>query len=235
MNGASIPLELQHAGIEYTLDQNKANFYKNKELTGLLDKIRQECIREIHGLLGSKANEYESFCEKRREMARTNEHLFTATPEGRKIKSQFMKERLSEANEFIRRQNINPKDVKSILSKYQEECKSLIEKTRAVKGSLQFVVGTLPPDVVDPDPESPWESIHPPYTYSFGDRYSSHSGEADAFGPFVSHNENSLTGEISCLSQNFIYNAGNHATQTTLASSNILMYFQIFKCRLRDD
>ena len=54
--------------------------------------------------------------------------LFIATPEGRRIKSQFQKTTLAEADEFIKSLGINPNDVKSILKKYQEESRSVIEK-----------------------------------------------------------------------------------------------------------
>ncbi len=86
MNEPAVPLKLQHAAIQYSIDQTKANFDKNKELSNLLEEIREKCTKEISGLLGSKAKEYREFHEKSREIARTMQPLFSATPEGRKVK-----------------------------------------------------------------------------------------------------------------------------------------------------
>jgi hypothetical protein len=227
MNEPTLPLKLQHAAIQHSIDQTKANFEKNKELSNLLEEIREKCTNEINALLGSKAKEYGEFHEKSREIARTVQPLFTATPEGSKVKSQFQKTQLYEANKFVRSLGIDLKDVKSILSKYQEESKSIIEKARTVERSLKLEAGPIPTDVIQTDPDSPWHHIHPPYFYSHGEAYYVQSGSASAFGPFVSHYENYLTGEISCLSQNYIHNAGDHAYQMTLASSIILIYFQM--------
>src|SRR5215212_7334048 len=107
MNKHNIPRDLQLAGIQYSIDQTKANFDKNKEPSNLLEEIREKCIEEIYRLLGSKAKEYMEFHEKSREVARSMRPLFSATPEGRKIKSQFQKKRLYEANEFIKSIGIN--------------------------------------------------------------------------------------------------------------------------------
>jgi hypothetical protein len=222
-----MPLELQHTGLQYSIDQAKANFDRNKELSKILEKIQEKCSTEINGLLGSKAKEYMEFREKSRKAAKTIQPLFTATPEGRKIKKQFQKTSLSEANEFIKGLGINPKDIKLILSKYQEESKSVIENTRAVAGSLEFDTGTIPPDVVNPNPGSPWQSFRPPYHYSDGEPYASHSGSASNFEPRVIHYENHLTGEISCHSQNFIHNGGDYATEVTAVTSFILVYYQM--------
>lgn len=194
MDETTVPLKSQHAAMQYSIDQTKANFEKNKELSNLLEEIRKKCIKEINVLLGSKAKEYKEFHEKRREIARTMQPLFTATPEGRKIKSQFQKTRLYEANKFIRSLGINVNDFKSILSKYQEESKSIIEKTRTLEGSLKLDVSPIPPDVVQQDPDSPWHSICAPYSYSHGEAYDGHSGSASSFAPRMFHYENYLTG-----------------------------------------
>ena len=92
-------------------------------------------------MLGSKAKEYGEFHEKSREIARTMQPLFTATPEGTTVKSQFQKTQLYEANNFVRSLGIDLKDVKSILSKYQEESKSIIENARTVERSLKLEAG----------------------------------------------------------------------------------------------
>jgi hypothetical protein len=38
-----VPLELQHTGIQYFIDQAKANFDRNKELSKILEKIQEKC------------------------------------------------------------------------------------------------------------------------------------------------------------------------------------------------
>jgi hypothetical protein len=58
MNEPTVPLKLQHAAIQHSIDQTKANFEKNKELSYLLEEIREKCTKEINALLGSKAEEY---------------------------------------------------------------------------------------------------------------------------------------------------------------------------------
>lgn len=180
-------------------------------------------------MLGSKAKEFREFREKSSEIARTMQPLFTATPEGRKVKSQFQKTRLYEANKFVKSLGINVNDFKSILSKYQEESKSAIEKTRTVEGSLRLDVSPIPPDVVHPDLVSPWYDFHPPYLNGgcFGEAYAVHSGDAEHFSPYTYHYESNLTGEISCTTQNVIYNAGDYAHQYTVGSSMIWFYFQM--------
>lgn len=234
MDETTVPLKSQHAAMQYSIDQTKANFEKNKELSNLLEEIRKKCIKEINVLLGSKAKEYKEFHEKRREIARTMQPLFTATPEGRKIKSQFQKTRLYEANKFIRSLGINVNDFKSIHSKYHEESKSIIEKTWNIEGPLRLDVGPIPPEVVHPDLDSPWRSIHPPYFYSYGDFYFTredptlplHTTSAD-YNPYGTHYENHLTGEISCHNYNGIDNGSEYDTQLVMTSSTILVYFQM--------
>ena len=228
MNESAIPSTLQHTGLQYSTNQTKANLEKDQHLSKLLEEIREKCLREIYELLGSKTNDCIEFRKKNTEIARAMQPLFTATPEGRKIRNQFQNTRLYEVNKFFKSIGIDPRDIKSIRSKYHEESKSVIEKTMAVEGTLELVAGPIPPDVVDPDPGNPWHSIHPPYFYSLGDRYSIYSGRADQFGPNrMSHEEDYLTGKVSCFNDNFILRGGDYAYQLTTAYSAILIYFQM--------
>jgi len=224
---AVLPLKVQQAAIQHSIDQAKVNFEKNKELSNLLEEIGEKRAKEINQLLGSKIKEYREFLEKRREIARTMQPLLTATPEGRKIKSQFQRTGLDESNKLIKSLGINVNDFKSIISKYQKESRSIIEKTRAIEGSLNLEVGSIPAEVIHPEPNSPWHSFHPPYTFSLGDAYTLHSGSAGGFVPYVHHYENYLTGEILSHTQNFIHEPTDHAQQMTVGSSNIFIYFQM--------
>lgn len=231
-----MPLKLQHAAMQNSIDHTRANFEKNKELSNHLEEIRGKCKKEINGLLGSEAKEYREFHEKRREIARTMQPLFSSTPEGQKIKSQFQKTRLYEANKFMKSLGINTNDFKSILSKYQQESKSIIDKARSVEGSLKLEVAPIPAEVVQADhPDSPWRYIHPPYFYSHGDAYVMWDGPISA-GPMLTthqvqsegrHYENHLTGEVSCSSYNAIIGADDYETQLVATSSVILIYFQM--------
>jgi hypothetical protein len=133
-----VPRELGLAAIRSALVQSIANFDKNKELSDLLDQIRERCTGEVYALLGSQAKDYTTFRDKARDIAKTMRPLFTSTPEGRRIKSRFQETRLAEANEFIKSLGVNPKDVKSILKKYQEESRSIIEKNRITERELNF-------------------------------------------------------------------------------------------------
>lgn len=223
MNQSNIPRNLKLTAIQHILDETKTNFGKNRKISDLLDEIRERCIREIYDLLGSKAQEYVLFREKSRDIAKTKRHLFTATPEGRKIKAHFQKTRIDEANEFIKKLGINHKDIKSILKKYQEDSKSVIEKKRPAIEIL-LDVGSIPPDVADPDRH--WTLIEPPYYYAYGDRFVDTSGSA-IFRSDTIHSESNLTGEISCLTKNQIIYPGDHATELDSATSNLLIYFQM--------
>jgi hypothetical protein len=153
--------------------------------------------------------------------------LFTATPEGRKIKGQFQKKRISDSNDFIKSVGINPKDIKSILSKYQAESRSVIEKSRAAESTIESVMGSLPTEVIIETPDTPWHSIRPPYFFYYGDSNTWRSGTATSFFAYAGHEGNSLTGDISCLSQNVIYEGDDNAVEVTTNTSNILIYFQM--------
>ena len=225
MNPQNIPLDLQNVAKQYSIQDLQANFHKNKELVECLDQIGKKCTREINGLLGSKANEYKVFHEKNREIERTMRSLFTPTPEGRKIKSQFQKKRISDSDHFIKSLGINPKDIKSIYSKYQKESISVIEKARAAESTVESVMGSIPTDVIVENPDSPWHSIHPPYFYYYGGDSLWHNGSAGTFGERANASGDSFTGDISSWSQNFIYEGDDWATETT--TSNILIYFQM--------
>lgn len=89
------PRDFRNAGIQYFIDETKANFDKNKKLSNLLDQIREKCTREVYELLGSMVTDYMTFRQKARENAKTMRPLITATPEGERIKSQFAKNETS--------------------------------------------------------------------------------------------------------------------------------------------
>ena len=91
----------------------------------------------------------------------------------------------------------------------------------------------IPAEVIHPEPDSPWLSIHPPYFYAHGDVYilwdsslsagpSSHESR-----PEGSHYENCLTGEMSCINNSSITASFDHETQLVATSSIILIYFQM--------
>ena len=166
------------------------------------------------------------FRQKARDNAKTMRPLITATPEGERIKSQFQKMRLAEANEFIKGVGIKPNDVKSILRKYREESRSVIEKTR---NTIKLFDSDHVPSRwrADPDPDNPWRIIEPPYFYSYGDRWDGHSGDATFGTPYIVHFENHMTGEISCRSQLLIHNPGDYASYSSSATSALLINFQM--------
>jgi hypothetical protein len=217
-----IPRELGLAAIKNSLDHTRANFEKNKELSDSLEQIREKCIKEIDGLLGSKSDEYFKFREKGKEIARSMQPLFSATPEGRKIRSQFQKTRIAEANEFINRLGINRNDIGAVLRKYQEESRSVIDKTRN-KETLDDI------DYVSPNniESHQWVDLQPPYWWSYGDRDTGHSGDAHFPVEYVEHSENHLTGEISSLSQLNIYLSDDHSTCFTATTTAQLVRFQM--------
>jgi hypothetical protein len=229
MNEAIVPLKLQHTAMQSSIDHTRANFEKNKELSILLEEIKEKCAKEVNALLGSKAKEYREFSEKRRQIARTMQPLFTATLEGRKIKSQFQKTRLDESNRFIKSLGINVNDFKSILSRYQIESRAIIEKSRAVESSMELNVSPIPAEVIHPEPDSPWLSLHPPYFYSHGDVYFfwDEVGTSLPYLPWGQHKEDHLTGKVSCESRNEIMSGYDSADLIVSPSSTILIYFQM--------
>jgi hypothetical protein len=95
-----------------------------------------------------------------------------------------------------------------------------------VEGSLEFDIDTIPSDVVNPKTQTAL-AFRPPYHYSDGEPYATTSGSASNFEPRVIHYENHLTGEVSCHSQNYIHNGGDYATELTIATSFILVYYQM--------
>ena len=226
MKDQVIPPDVENAGIQYSIDETKANFDKNKNLSDLLDQIREKCTREVYELLGSKSNDYMVFRQKARDIARTMRPLFTATPEGERIKRQFQKMRLAEANGFIKGLGINPNDVKSTLRKYREQSRSVIEKTRTT-AKLLGADHVPPTDVVVEQEPSPWKFIYPPYWYITGERWNSHGGDALFGSPHIVHSENHKTGEISCHSQLLIHNPGDYAWYSSDVTCAVLIIFQM--------
>jgi hypothetical protein len=222
MNEHIIPLDLQLAEKQHSLDENKINFDKNRNLSDLLNEIQQKCIREIYETLGSKAQDYIMFRKKARDIAKSKRPLFTATPKGRKIKNQFQKTRLAESNEYIKKLGINHGDFKSILRKYQEESKLVIEKIRAPETLLD--VGPISPEILEPD--RPWTYIYPPYDNSSSDHYISHCGSG-IFIPHVFHSENHLTGELSLFTQHGVIDPGDSSFGVIAATNGIQSYFQM--------
>lgn len=158
--------------------------------------------------------------------------LFTATHERERIKRQFQKMRLAEANGFINGLGINPNDVKSILRKYREQSRSVIEKTRTTAKLLD--ADHVPPSDIEVEQElSPWKFIFPPYWYISGDRWNSH-GDTNFGWRYIVHSENHKTGEISCHSQLIIHDPGDHAWYSSADTCAVLIIFQIPASGLTD-
>lgn len=130
MRSQDIPQDLKYAALQHQIDHMKAQFSKNEEVARGLEQIQENYNKELYAFLGSKAAEYFKFYEKRDEVARTMLPQFTTTPEGEKIKREFKKTRLAEADEFFKKLDINVNDIKSIRKKYSEEFISLSQKVR---------------------------------------------------------------------------------------------------------
>jgi hypothetical protein len=73
MNGQSVPRNFHFDAAENSIKNSKALLASNKELSNILDQIREKCLKEIHDLLGSKVNEYLAFRQKIRD--RTSEFM----------------------------------------------------------------------------------------------------------------------------------------------------------------
>lgn len=59
-----MPLKLQHAAIQHSIDQNKSNFDKNKELSNLLEEIRENAQKKLMDCLVPKQRNTGNFTRK---------------------------------------------------------------------------------------------------------------------------------------------------------------------------
>jgi hypothetical protein len=222
MNKHIVSSTFQLAAIQRDLDERKVYYERNRRLSDCLGEIQQKCMREISEILGSKYQDYLKFRQKARDIARTKRPLFTATPEGRKAKNEFQKTRLAEANLFIKDLGIETDVINLVLSKFQDESRSVIEETRRTGKLLD--VGHISPEVAEPN--HPWIYIYPPYYGSSSNKYVSHCGHGD-FEQNVIHHESHLTGEISLFTQNGIFDPGDSSFGLVVATSGLGIRFQM--------
>src|SRR5688572_14949487 len=114
MSEQKVPPDPLLAATESSVEKNKAVLASNKELSNALNEIRENYIKELHDLLGSKVNEYLAFRQKIRERIRDIRSVYRPTPEGEKIRSESERRLSAEAREFVNSLGVDPSNVKNV-------------------------------------------------------------------------------------------------------------------------
>jgi hypothetical protein len=215
-----VPRDLQLATGEKFIEREKMIYARNKELSNSLHQMRENCVKEIHHLLGSKAEEYVAFREKSRNRSGDMHSLYIPTPEGEKIRSEVRKRSLADAREFIQSLEVDITKVKQVQKKYLSQSQSAFEKAMNVtEASYGGVNSTGPPkQMIDP-----WTWKSPPYDYSRG--YANYSSSTGTNGAL--HYENHLTGEINCESWLKLANTDDSDYCYAQSMSEISFWFQM--------
>jgi hypothetical protein len=222
MNEQDIPRDLEFAAIESSIERDKANLVKNKELSKVLDQIREDCTKEVLALVGPKTNEYQEFRQKRREYAAKMRPLFRPTPQGEQVKNEFKRKSLAEALEFVKGLGIDTNKIVQVQKKYLEKSRSALQKT--------FNIPHVPYDdhisttELPVGPDDPWTRMYPPYVDSWGT--TSHFRSSGRTYTWASHWEDNLTGEIYCGSDMRLIDP-DYDSCWTEAYSGVFVWFQM--------
>jgi hypothetical protein len=215
-----IPRDLRLIAAENSLNGDKAAFARCKELSNSLNQLREQYVKEILAMIGSKADEYLKFKLKLRDRARDMRSLYTPTPEGEKMKDAFKRKSLAEAREFIKTLGINLDGLISIRKNYQTQARLADEKHMNITDDPYVEVTSIE---YPKRAESPWIWRDPPYDDIYGFQFSDRIGGEST----VSHYENALTGEISCTSHMGNFDADDEDYCFTTAISSILFWYQM--------
>lgn len=219
-----VPSDFELIAVESSIERQRANFSREKELSNVLRQMRANSIKELHEVLGSKANEYFAFRQKMRDRSRTMRSLYTPTPEGEKIRTEFEKKSIAEVREFLNSIEINPTDIKNIQEKYIAQSQSAIEKAMDItKVSYSDVTFKEEPKLSS----NPWTFKRPPYDGDWGGAIQNGTNR-EPWWRFARTSQSRLTGTISCRSENgVIGEASDSDFSWTEALSEILVWFQM--------
>jgi hypothetical protein len=216
-----VPRELRLSGAESSLEGDKSSFARCKELSDNLHQMRDESMKAMLDLLGSKSNEYFEFQRKLRERSSEIRSLFTPTPDGEKMRDAFKRKSLAETREFIKTLKINPSDIKLIQKNYQTQARLIAEKEMDIADSPYVDTTTTN---FPKRSNNPWTWMIPPYFGTYGFQYSDRSGGG---GVTVSHYENAVTGELNCTSYMGDNDAGDYDYYFATARSTILVWYRM--------
>jgi len=217
-----IPIENQFTAADNFIERQKSIFARNKELSTTLNQLQEDCLRDIHSLIGPKKLErYSAFHGEI--MGRMVElpELFTLAEERDKLEQEYRGRLLAKAREFVGSLDIDISKVKSIQKEYIARAQSAIEKVLELEEEAPYV--HISPAEVPKLTSNPWTWKYPPYNGDWGTAWSSGSRGRR----WVGHAENRLTGEIHCWNRMYIYGADDSDYSRTDALSEIWVWFRM--------
>lgn len=220
MSEQVIPRDLRFAGYENFIGRQKSILVKGKHLSNTVKQLRESYIKEVDNILGSRHKEYLTVRQKLREQELDVRPLFSPTPEGEKIKSQFRKMRSAKLRDFIMRLGDDFTSIKSVQKVYRTQVSSAVrEAMEEMRGPL---ADTIAPPFED-NPINPWVYRYPPYIEASGSQIIFE----DELVQTLSHFENASTGEIGCKSSMNNWLTEEGARGQTRASSEVWFSFQL--------
>lgn len=221
MNEKDLPLEVQHASLEASIENEKAILSSNKELSKNLEEIRKACKKEIREVLGSNYDEYISLRKRIRSRALEMRRLVRPNREGEKIKKEFDRESLAGKRKFITSVGDSVVSVRNIQKKFKAQTTLAVEKALNI---VQTPDVDLDPPVLQ-DTTTPWIYKVPPYYDSSGLVARYHHGTVHYSGQ--SHYENASTGEMGTRSLIQMREEEEDSTCMSYARSDISVLFQL--------
>jgi hypothetical protein len=160
-----IPRDLKFAGYENSIGRQKSILAKGKRLSDTLKQLRENYIKEVDNILGSRHKEYLKLRQKLREQTLDMQALFSSTPEGEKIKNQFKKMRSAKVRDFITHLGDDFTEVKNVQKAYGAQVSSAVQEAmEETRGPLADT--NAPP--FDDNPINPWVYRYPPYIEASG-------------------------------------------------------------------
>jgi hypothetical protein len=215
-----IPRDLKFAGYENSIGRQKSILAKGKRLSDTLKQLRENYIKEVDDILGSRHKEYLKLRQKLREQALDMQLLFSPTPEGEKIKNQFKKMRSAKVRDFITHLGDDFTEVKNVQKVYGAQVSSAVQEAmEETRGPLADT--NAPP--FDDNPINPWVYRYPPYIEASGSQIKFE----DDLVQTLSHFENASTGEIGCKSSMNVAYTDEGARGQTRASSEVWFSYQL--------
>ncbi len=217
-----IPNEIVLAAIDDEAKREKEIASTHVELCETLQRLRDECKKEIRSAIGTeKLETYEKIHEKAKQRFADITSSMQHTTESLKLASQMRRQTLNEAKQSIGRLGIEAKKIKKIQKKYVDEAETVVE--RALQGREEAPYVDMSPAEAPTPSHNPWAWRSPPYSSQWGTAWS--------YGTrgwrCVSHYENRLTGAINCWSCMDIHGADDSDYTYTNAYSELRFWFKM--------
>ena len=218
----NIPNEVVLASVDDAAKREKDIVSTHVELCETLQRLKDECKKEIRSAIGKeKLETYEKAHERAKQRYADVASSMQHTTESLKLVSQMRRQILAESKQLIGRLGIDPMKIKKIQKKYIAEARSAVERALQAREEAPYV-DISPADAPTPS-HNPWEWRSPPYVGQWGTQWS--------YGTrgwrWVSHSENRLTGAINCWSSMSIYGADDSDYTYTKAYSELQFWFNM--------